>query len=380
MKPMYKGIPFSPATQTIALTSINATQIVLEDVSVLPDGPNYLAFLDTSTEIYEVVKYTSKTDNVLVGVTRAVEGRAQEWPIGTIVRRPITYTDLADMIDNIEELDYRQIRAVRELDFINLDALKAWTDVPSNMLLVGEGTILRVLDDSAPDFKCVWSEDDGAYIAVPVEPLHAEKVKYDSNSNVAQALSNLSKDISDITTADNIISIVPTKAALLAYPTAKVKPNDMIVVDTDETQSGKRSYYKWEKPAETYQWEWQFNGRDYATTQQGSKADTAVQSATIAGQPVSKSGTTLQIPGSLARTVTLTTAGWIGSTAPWTQTVIVNGVTNTNNLYVAASADNMRTYIDSGIAATSQSTNSLIFRAELTRPAIDLSVNIVILP
>lgn len=66
--------------------------------------------------------------------------------------------------------------AIVEKDFTTLQDLTAWTNIPSNMEKVREGTIFRVLEDSSPDFKAVKNTTTGLFEAKPIEPYHATKI------------------------------------------------------------------------------------------------------------------------------------------------------------------------------------------------------------
>lgn len=99
MAELYKAMPNSPVT---TLTSqISATQdiIPVTDLSKLPDAPN-LATIGFG-EKSETIRYTSKSNGALRGVTRGFEGTAQKWPAGTEVARFFTAYDYNEVIENM---------------------------------------------------------------------------------------------------------------------------------------------------------------------------------------------------------------------------------------------------------------------------------------
>ena len=99
LKEMYPGIPFSPPTQLAATISASETEIYVEDSGCLPDAPNY-ATLGVD-ENAEVIFYTGKELGVLKGCTRAIEGNARSWPMGTEVARHFTESDYAALTANM---------------------------------------------------------------------------------------------------------------------------------------------------------------------------------------------------------------------------------------------------------------------------------------
>ena len=83
-------------------------------------------------------------------------------------------------------------------------------------------------------------------------------------------------------------------------------------------------------------------------------------------------------------TVTLTAAGWIGSAAPYTQTVAAADVSTTNGVLVSPRMENGSVEIvevlgDCMVYATEQGEGSLTFTAYEDKPAIDLTFNVIVL-
>jgi hypothetical protein len=78
------------------------TTITVDDINKLPDDyPNIATLIDSESELIETIEYTGKDGSSLTGVTRAVEGTAQDWSQGTDVGRFYTAIDQNLMIDEI---------------------------------------------------------------------------------------------------------------------------------------------------------------------------------------------------------------------------------------------------------------------------------------
>lgn len=82
-------------------------------------------------------------------------------------------------------------------------------------------------------------------------------------------------------------------------------------------------------------------------------------------------------------TGTLTAAGWIGSAAPYTQTLTVTGVTTTNNvifdLGMSVTSTQLNAAIDAKLKATAQAANSVTIKAFGDKPTVDIPVQFLIL-
>lgn len=116
-------------------------------------------------------------------------------------------------------------RAILRTSFDTRDDLIAWTNVPDNMLLVREGTVLRVLDDASPDFEVVRDIVTGKFVPEPIEPLHAEKVEY-NGGNVATALDN--RPTKDVVTNSISSASSSTYSAVIAYVDEQIKTFDTL--------------------------------------------------------------------------------------------------------------------------------------------------------
>ena len=101
MAELYKGIEGSPITYLAADISANQTTISIDDDSALPDAPNICTI--GYGENLETIKYESKSNGVLQGVTRGIEGTPRAWPSGTEVARFFTAYDHLAIIDGIAE-------------------------------------------------------------------------------------------------------------------------------------------------------------------------------------------------------------------------------------------------------------------------------------
>ena len=121
MKPMYPGIPFSPATTLTASIGAADTTITVADASVLPAGPNY-ATLGVD-ETGEVISYAIKAGNTLSGCVRGIEGTAQQWNAGSVIGRNWNNIDYQNLIDNINELDKKKAARTGHFTTGNLAAI-----------------------------------------------------------------------------------------------------------------------------------------------------------------------------------------------------------------------------------------------------------------
>lgn len=102
MKPMYKGVAFSPRATITSEINGSATVIPVSDVNVFPEAPN-LATIGTDEES-ETILYSAKTGNSLSGCTRGIEGSAKSWGAGSIISRNFTAAEYGYIIDNIQQL------------------------------------------------------------------------------------------------------------------------------------------------------------------------------------------------------------------------------------------------------------------------------------
>lgn len=105
IKPMYAGRVNSPPTTLTKAISATDTTIEVADGSVLPAAPNYVTI--GTNDAAETILYTTKTGNILSGVTRNVESGsgAKAWLLGEIIGRNFTNKDHQNLIDNIVSLD-----------------------------------------------------------------------------------------------------------------------------------------------------------------------------------------------------------------------------------------------------------------------------------
>lgn len=110
-----------------------------------------------------------------------------------------------------------------------------------------------------------------------------------------------------------------------------------------------------------------------AITDGGTGATTAAQARTNLGAAAA----------SVSVTSTLTTAGWVGSAAPYTQELSVTGATASNNIVfdmgVGVSATQLQSGIDGMLKATSQSAGKVTITAFGDKPTVDIPVQFLIL-
>lgn len=107
MNEMFKAIANSPITHLAENITATQTIIPILDVSKLPPPPNIctIGFEEKS----ETIMYNNVNGNSLEGVTRAIEGVAQQWPKGTEIARFYTAYDHNAFIDNLKSLEVIEV-------------------------------------------------------------------------------------------------------------------------------------------------------------------------------------------------------------------------------------------------------------------------------
>lgn len=103
MKQLYAAKANSPVTGLSAAITAAATTIAVIDKSVLTDAPG-IATIGTGDQC-ETITYTSISGNILMGVTRGVNGVASDWPSGTVVCRVFTAYDHDALLERAEAVD-----------------------------------------------------------------------------------------------------------------------------------------------------------------------------------------------------------------------------------------------------------------------------------
>ena len=88
-------------------------------------------------------------------------------------------------------------------------------------------------------------------------------------------------------------------------------------------------------------------------------------------------------PKSVGATATATSAGWTGTTAPFTQVIDIAGVTTTNNIEVGLAStitlDQIKMAMKCIIQCTAQANNKITLTAFKNKPTIDLPIQVIIL-
>lgn len=114
-----------------------------------------------------------------------------------------------------------------------------------------------------------------------------------------------------------------------------------------------------------------FNGTDYDT----------MYPETVAGIVKYSDGTTLEANRTKTVNISLPTTGW-SSTAPYTLTVTVNGVTaKTNGILGIASTATEAQYAEAmecGLRLTAQGTNTITIAARLKKPTVAIPLQLII--
>jgi hypothetical protein len=139
MKPMYKGMAFSPMTVLAGDIDMSDTVIAVDDTSVFPAAPNY-ATIGTE-EFAETLLYNAVVDDTLSGCVRGVEGTAREWKSGAPIARNFTAADYDTIVENISELDNRTAAdalsppAEGMYMWVALDGIAQWADLDFDVSL-----------------------------------------------------------------------------------------------------------------------------------------------------------------------------------------------------------------------------------------------------
>ena len=115
-----------------------------------------------------------------------------------------------------------------------------------------------------------------------------------------------------------------------------------------------------------------FNGTDYDTVYPSSKADIIKYS----------DGTTLEQNRTKSITFTVAASSWSGSTAPYTCTTTISGITTKTNgiigLPVSATDAQYTEVSECGIRMTAQGNNNVTLSAKNKKPTISITFEIII--
>jgi len=106
--PSINSIP-TKITSEISSTSLIIT---VENGDSLPFAPNIATlYNDNDLDSAETIKYSTKVDNILSGITRGFQGTAKSWDSNTNISRNFTAYDYTSFSENIEDL-YLQIENI----------------------------------------------------------------------------------------------------------------------------------------------------------------------------------------------------------------------------------------------------------------------------
>lgn len=104
---MYEGIANSPSTQLSIAINESDTIITVVDSMVFPSAPNLLV-IGYDKINPETCLYTNINGNQIT-IQRATEGIAQSFEIGTKISRLFTAKDYNTMVNNIRDLNNKQV-------------------------------------------------------------------------------------------------------------------------------------------------------------------------------------------------------------------------------------------------------------------------------
>jgi len=124
-----------------------------------------------------------------------------------------------------------------------------------------------------------------------------------------------------------------------------------------------------------------------ATGAKGDKGDKGSTGDTGAQGPQGEQG--IQGPAgangeqAVSVSATLATASWVGDVAPYTQAVAISGMTSSKNgnvgLSSSATAEQRTAARDAQLSLTSQGTDTITITADGTKPAVDISIAVILL-
>lgn len=81
-------------------------------------------------------------------------------------------------------------------------------------------------------------------------------------------------------------------------------------------------------------------------------------------------------------TATLTSTGWTGTSAPFTQTITVSGVTSTSivdiDVQSTVTAEQLDAYINAKIVDGGQTTNNITLKAFGEKPTVSIPIKVVV--
>ena len=139
---LYKGMAGSPITNLVTDVTSTQTSVTVANGGALPDAPNICTICGDGAQI-ETILYTSKSGDILSGITRGIEGTAKAWPAGTEVARYFTaydqnainsaldglrtditggFTKRVDLMGQVQTTDYRRsVIALCEVTNTNLN-------------------------------------------------------------------------------------------------------------------------------------------------------------------------------------------------------------------------------------------------------------------
>lgn len=312
LKTMYASKNGSPSTTLTAAITAAATTIALTDASVLPAAPG-IATIGATAEA-ELIIYAAKDGNTLTGVLRGVNGTiASAANAGTAVFRAYSTYDHDTFIDNINMLD---------------------TDKLSTE---GDGSEVSVAFSNA-------SRRENVITGEPLKTLFGKIGKWFADMKGGA--------FAEIGTAANQVAAGnhthPAYETAIAAKQAKIDVEGLLKGDGTSVSAAEA-------------------GTDYV--------------APITGKGLSTNDYTTEektklegLSAPVARTATLTVAGWSGTT----QTVSVTGVTADSILTVTYAPASHDAWLDAGVYCSAQGAGTLTFTCESV-PSAALTANIVIL-
>lgn len=398
---MYPGVNNSPQTTLTTAITADATTIPVADASVLPTGPN-LATIGTESNA-EVIRYASKSGNSLTGCERGFGGTtASVWPLDTPVYRAWTKYDYDTLIANINAVgnavpdfsglegmvkvdedgqltdavagtDY-QAPLTASVDYVTPDTFDAHADnttihvtaedkekwnnppqAPVQSVFGRTGAVVAQTGDYTPEqVGAAPATHASQHASTGDDPVTPASIGAASTSHA----STHAPDGSDPLTLDIV-------GGVLEDATAKdniAGTDNLLILDADGTKK-----IAWSEVTESL-------GGTLAPAAHASTHSTS-GSDPLTPASIGAAGESTMV------SATITAAGWEGTSAPYTNTIAVDGVTATSTQEILPALDVNEDQLEAMQGANlqdgGQAAGSITIKAFGKKPTIDLPVRII---